>query len=281
MSTSKRWCYTLNNYDADEALILLTTPCTYHIQGKEVSSTGTPHLQGYIILEKTQRLSGLKKIHPHAHWEIAKGTTEENIKYCSKENNYEEIGQRPKSSKAIGEDERERWSLILKHAKEGTLEQHDPSTFFRHYSTAERIYAEYARPKPIERTCNVFYGATGTGKSYDACSQTDPNDTFVKDPRSRFWYGYSGQKNMIIDEFRGGIDIAHLLRWLDRYPYNVEIKNSNRVCKVENIWITSNLHPRDWYPDLDEDTRNALLRRIKVTRYWGVLGKDVTKTIEN
>lgn len=277
---SKRWCYTLNNYDPDDALVFLGTPCTYHIMGKEMSTTGTPHLQGYIIFEVNKRLSGVKKVHPSAHWEIAKGTTEDNFKYCSKENDYQEVGTKPKSKEQLGLEEKERWKLILHHAKEGTLEDHDPKVYYQTYATAEKLAARYAKPKALPKTVNVFYGATGTGKSYDAWQQAGSDDTFIKDPRSRFWYGYSGQKNMIIDEFRGGIDIAHMLRWLDHYPLMVEIKNGSLSCNVENIWITSNLHPRDWYPDIDEETKLALIRRIKVTRYWGVLGKDVTKTSE-
>jgi hypothetical protein len=54
------------------------------------------------------------------------------------------------------------------------------------------------------------------------------------------------------------------LRWLDRYPVRVEIKGSSRPLMAQNIWITSNLDPRCWYPDLDNDTLNAMLRRMSV-----------------
>lgn len=70
-----------------------------------------------------------------------------------------------------------------------------------------------------------------------------------------------------MDEFRGGIDVAHLLRWLDRYPCCVETKGSSRPLLARKIWITSNLDPRQWYPDLDEDTRAALLRRLNITHF--------------
>jgi hypothetical protein len=30
------------------------------------------------------------------------------------------------------------------------------------------------------------------------------------------------------------------------------------------FWITSNIHPRQWYPDLDEATMDALLRRLTI-----------------
>lgn len=109
----------------------------------------------------------------------------------------------------------------------------------------------------------MFYGPTGTGKSRRAFSEAGSN-AYPKDPRSKFWYGYQGQTNVIIDEFRGGIDISHILRWLDRYPVMVEVKGSSRVLKAEKVWITSNLHPEQWYPDLDRESYRALERRLKI-----------------
>jgi len=67
---------------------------------------------------------------------------------------------------------------------------------------------------------------------------------------------------VVIDEFRGQIGISHMLRWLDKYPVVVESKGSNCVLAVEKIWITSNLSPDEWYPDLDEETKLALRRRF-------------------
>lgn len=73
--------------------------------------------------------------------------------------------------------------------------------------------------------------------------------------------------NVVIDEFRGDIDIAHMLRWLDRYPVLVEIKGSSVVLVAETIWITSNIHPAHWYPAIDQETRDALLRRLDITEF--------------
>jgi len=61
------------------------------------------------------------------------------------------------------------------------------------------------------RTCWVYWGRTGTGKSRRAWDEAGV-DAYPKDPRTKFWCGYFGQANVIIDEFRGGIDVAHLLR---------------------------------------------------------------------
>lgn len=92
-------------------------------------------------------------------------------------------------------------------------------------------------------------------------------DAYPKDPRSKFWDGYRGHQHVVIDEFRGGIDISHILRWLDRYPVIVEVKGSSTVLKAEGIWITSNLDPRCWYPEADEETVSALLRRLNITHF--------------
>ena len=89
-------------------------------------------------------------------------------------------------------------------------------------------------------------------------------DAYPKDPATKFWDGYQGQKNVVIDEFRGTIGIHNMLRWLDRYPVIVEIKGSSVVLNAETIWITSNLHPSSWYPELDLETQAALLRRLEI-----------------
>lgn len=70
-----------------------------------------------------------------------------------------------------------------------------------------------------------------------------------------------------MDEFRGGIDIAHILRWLDRYPVRVEVKGSSRPLVGSTFWITSNLAPRLWFPEADYETVEALMRRLIVTEF--------------
>lgn len=71
----------------------------------------------------------------------------------------------------------------------------------------------------------------------------------------------------MVDEFRGGIDISHLLRWLDRYPVIIEVKGASTVLNAKKIWFTSNIHPRQWYPELDAETVNALLRRMTIVEF--------------
>jgi len=121
-------------------------------------------------------------------------------------------------------------------------------------------------PVGIEKRVDVFWGRTGTGKSKRAWEE-GTTQAFPKDPRTKFWDGYRGQCHVVIDEFRGDIDISHLLRWLDRYPVIVEVKGGSVILRAERIWITSNLDPRKWYPTLDPETLQALLRRLNITEF--------------
>lgn len=116
-------------------------------------------------------------------------------------------------------------------------------------------------PMVRESTCNVYWGPTGTGKTRTAWEEAGL-DSFPKDPNTKWWDGYRGQRNVIIDEFRGSISISHMLRWLDCYPVSVEPKGGGTPLAACKFWITSNLPPEKWYPDLDEDTFKALRRRF-------------------
>lgn len=112
----------------------------------------------------------------------------------------------------------------------------------------------------------VFWGRSGSGKSQRAWTEAGA-DAYCKDPSTKWWCGYRGESDVIIDEFRGNIGISHMLRWLDRYPVLVETKGSSVPLVASNIWITSNLDPRAWYPELDEATLAALMRRINITHF--------------
>jgi len=118
----------------------------------------------------------------------------------------------------------------------------------------------------MERTVTVYWGPTGTGKSRRAWDESGL-DAYPKDPRTKFWDGYQSQPCVVIDEFRGAIDVSHLLRWFDRYPVLVEIKGSSVVLVADRIWITSNLRPDAWFPELDGSTLAALLRRLHVVEF--------------
>lgn len=88
---SRQWICTVNNWiDGDMSqLSRLSTRSTHYIIGKEVGESGTPHLQCYFKFKNQTRFSTLKKAVPRAHWEKAKGSAQDNLKYCSKDGDFQ------------------------------------------------------------------------------------------------------------------------------------------------------------------------------------------------
>lgn len=234
-----------------------------YIRGQlEHSDSDFLHWQFITIFKAQVRLSAVRKLFGPFHAEPTKSKKAED--YVWKESTRVagtqfELGERPFKRNSSTD-----WASVLRNARDGNLECIPPDVLIRYYGNIKRISVENAQPVGIEKVCKVFWGKTGTGKSRTAWEEASLL-AYPKDPNSKFWDGYRGQENVVIDEFRGVIGISHLLRWLDRYPLLVEVKGSSVVCCAKAVWITSNLHPKDWYPDLDILTVDALLRRLIIT----------------
>jgi len=233
--------------------------------GNELEDTGYLHWQFVVAFSEKKSLKGIISVFgKDGHYELT--YSEGAADYCHKEDTCIVGTQFELGAKPIDRKRKVEWESIWELATLGQLTGIPASIRVQSYRTIRAISTDYARPLAIEREVNVYWGSTGTGKSRAAWAEAGM-DAYPKDPKSKFWCGYRDQQHVVIDEFRGDIDIAHVLRWLDRYPVIVEVKGGAQVFKAKKIWITSNLDPTQWYPTLDSLTYEALMRRIKVTRF--------------
>lgn len=90
---TRAWCFTINNFtgaDLHTAQTNIETHKGEYIIGKEIGEeTKTPHLQGYIRFAQGKTFNATKKlIGEKAHLEEAKGSREDNYKYCSKQGDF-------------------------------------------------------------------------------------------------------------------------------------------------------------------------------------------------
>lgn len=90
MSQGKNWCFTINNYTENELLschdLILNDNVLFVVFQTETGESGTPHVQGYLQLEKKKRLQQVKSLlSQRSHVELARGTPDQNVKYCTKE----------------------------------------------------------------------------------------------------------------------------------------------------------------------------------------------------
>lgn len=194
------------------------------------------------------------------HWELTRSAAAED--YVWKEDTRIgepfEFGQR-----AFRRNSAPDWALVKQNAELGNFDDIPPDLCIRYYGNLLKICSASLQPVGMVRSCTVLWGPTGTGKSHRAWEEAGL-EAYSKDPRTKFWDGYSGQGTVVLDEFRGSIDISHLLRWLDKYPVRVEVKGSSIPLSATRFYITSNLHPVGWFPDLDATTYAALERRLEI-----------------
>ena len=103
----KQWCFTLNNYTPED-VDQLSTPIDgieYIIFGREVGSSGTPHLQGTVCFRSRKRVRECARIIPRAHFSPTLYLSQ-SIQYCKKDGDYTEVGNPPadKSERSDLED---------------------------------------------------------------------------------------------------------------------------------------------------------------------------------
>lgn len=229
------------------------------------NNTGYLHWQLLAAFTKKCRLASVKRIFGSScHAEP--GRSDAAREYVWKEDTRVQGTQFELGQLAIRRNNDKDWDGIFDLAKSGRLVDIPKDVLIRHYGSLTRISTDFVSPVGIERSVFVFWGATGTGKSRRAWEEAGL-ESYPKDPCTKWWSGYRGQAHVVIDEFRGAIGISHILRWTDRYPVVVEIKGGAVVLEATKIWITSNLHPNDWYPDLDAETKAALMRRLNITHF--------------
>lgn len=271
---SRGWLFTVFPDDTEEWHLddTVKAVCKYWAYQRECCpTTKREHVQGYLEFKCQRTFDAVKaKLPPGAHIEARRGTPYDAWTYCCKEDTriagpwHSEAEPKGKGHRsdidAIGE-------AILNGGRSADIALERPGAYIRNWRGIERLerLVQKQRSQPCE--VSVFWGPTGTGKSRQAYEEAD-GECYVKEPSHRWWDGYTGQRDVIIDDYTpvehgGGITSALLLRWLDRYPCIVETKGGTQQLLATRWWITSNWNPENW---LNVYHTPALMRRITCIR---------------
>lgn len=93
---SYKWCFTINNWNNEHVQRLQSLQYRYLVYGREHGPiNGTPHLQGFVILQAPRRLSTLRAEVGGGHWEIARSEPQAASNYCKKDGDFDEFGTLP------------------------------------------------------------------------------------------------------------------------------------------------------------------------------------------
>lgn len=251
--------FTLNNYSNDEYDYLIALEIfKYLIIGKEVGEQGTPHLQGYAVLNKRMRFNALKKVLPRCHFESRNGTHEQAREYCKKDGDFIEIGESPRQGKRTDLEE------VAEKLKQGvdttTIARDHTTTYIKFYRGIEQAALKLQTSYEHSSTRGIWiWGPPGSGKSWSVREQFP--GAYLK-PQSKWWDGYSGEHDVILDDLDTPV-LGHYLKiWSDRYACTGETKGGTIHLQHRNFAVTSNYHPSDLFTD--SIMCEAVIRRFKI-----------------
>lgn len=223
--------------------------------------TGYRHFQLVACFTKAVTLTACKRSFTNdSHCEPSRSSAAN--EYCLKDDTAIPGSQFTLGQLPLKRNSKKDWVEIKRLAQENKLDDIDPDIYMRHYGNIRKI--AFDNSKPVVRgvqNVNVYWGETGAGKTkkvFEECGDT----YYIKSSSTKWWDGYHSQENVIIDEFTGQVSIEHLLKWFDRYPCSAEIKGGQVYLNTKSFWITSNVSPDDWYPDVPDEQKKALRRRL-------------------
>lgn len=156
----KNYPFTLFDYNDDHIDKLKSLDLKYILWGhEECPTTGRKHLQGYMVLKKEKTLSAMKQFIgiPTIHIEQSRLGFIENYKYCTKTRDSDPVpnadifeqGERPKTPKDRGDDEKQRWEDARAAAKSGDFGNY----IISYYDPVHRNEITYC-PCTVECPCD-------------------------------------------------------------------------------------------------------------------------------
>lgn len=236
----------------------------------------TIHLQFIVVFDDKhgKRFYTMKKYFPTAYLDKIKSRTNyEPMAYCTKEDTRVEepfcIGTPTEVGSRQDLDE---FKMALKNgATNLELVENYFSVVVKIGINNLDAYRDVYLGAYYENNCrNVevtfISGVGGTGKTKNVYKEFGFSNVFRISNYGKFaFHGYKSQKVVIFDEYNGQFSIDHFKEILDVHPFNVEVKNGQRVACYDKVFILSNYPFDELYKSEKEkniESYKAFERRI-------------------
>lgn len=282
----RNWCFTFNNPPtADDgstdgqafvADIYERLSARYVIAQLERGENGTLHYQGYIEFRTAKRLSTIKRYNVTIHWEQRRGTRQQAIDYCRKDDSRVdgpwEMGESGVSTQGTRSDIAKVAQEISTGSSLSKVATDNPTVYIKYARGVQALIAVRDSMQPIQhrdKKLVLVYGEPGIGKTYFVRTQ-HMHDLYVKSGCHRWWDGYNDHRCVCIDDFAGGksgIPLSSLLNIMDKWDTQVEIKGGTVMLRHDLMFITTNIHPKDWYEYEGRQVHYEAIKR-RVTQVW-------------
>ncbi len=241
----------------------------YLVFQQEVApTTQRLHVQGFVGMSQQTRARNLEQLfHAQATcFDTCDGTPAENRGYCTDDQ------KRAPAKQAFeygtlpgGQGKRTDLDAVNSLLKQGQGSKRAietlGTTYLRYPSGCDKVgtYWKAKRCKNAEKlevSLYVIWGTPGSGKTSWA-REFDPGQSYLMpDPvkGATVWMGsYAGERTLIIEDYDGEYPYGTLKRMCDGTYTEFQTKGNHEFAEWDAVVITSNFHPREWYPKQRED----------------------------
>lgn len=265
MSRSRSFVFTCNNWKEEDEARVSMLGAQYHVYGKEVGESGTPHLQGYVYFKSQRSLKSIQKKLPGFHVEPRRGTHDQAREYCIKDGDYVEVGDPPEKNGGSSMIERAKRNRRLRDEDLNELVD-SGELCLSQVSQIKKARLILANEKPkftAEGVRGVWiHGPPGTGKTHYA--RTHYGEAFYIKPQNKWFDGYQGEKVIVLDDLdKGGACLGHYMKiWADKWACTGEVKGGTVPLQHEKFVVTSNYTPEQLWEE-DDEMLKAIERRFE------------------
>lgn len=239
---------------------------SYLIYGLEVCpETGREHWQGYVEFTRQLTRKQLREVLDNSHFERRLGNALEAATYCAKGGLYVEHGTISKQG-ARSDLESVSQSIVDGDSIQSIAIQ-QPRLFVQ-YGRGLSLLASICQGQQQRSwrdvTVEIWWGATGTGKTRSFFSQFPLTDSyrFLYRGATDFWCGYTGQPHVLFDEFESQVRLSDMLMYMDGHPLQLNVKFGHSYANWDTVTIISNSNPLTFYSNCAPERRNAFARRV-------------------
>lgn len=259
--TSRSFCFTINmkideGIDDFKLIRPADDPCIKYLvmQMEQAPTTNQVHWQGYVQFKQPKRWNYVKKLFKRndTHIEVAKGTIQQNKKYCTKQETrfpgIDPIEIGTCEDKRVNKHTEVLETLRTK-GKQATIEKH-AEYMMSHGKSFEYFCNMSARAAitnlPQDRLLIYVHGITGTGKTWSIVNAFDEEVYRMPQPdNKKVWMDhYDPQENhvLFLDEFNAEKwDLDYLKEFLDVYPMQPHTKGGFTKTNWKVCFVCSNI----------------------------------------
>lgn len=303
---SRKWQITINNpevkgytHDAIKEIIGKSKNILFWCMSDEIGGKEkTYHTHIYLHFSSAVRFSTIKRKFDGGHFEVAKGTAQQNVDYVFKtgkwagtdkeetnlEDTHYQSGEVPVERQGHRSDLDDLYDMVKAGMTNYEIISDNPS-YILQIDKIDKIRQTVLNEKykKIFRMVDVtyVYGSTGVGKSRGLAERFGYENIYrVCDYRNPF-DDYEGQDIIIFEEFRSSLSIEKMLMYLDGHPCKLSCRYTNKTACYTQVYVVTNIPIQKQYPSVQKEeweSYKAFLRRFN--RIWeytedGIIEKKV------